>query len=796
MLDFYFDLNEKCNLNCVMCGNKRGNTEFTFEEFKEILPVFKKVDDFQFGCLYEPTLTPYFSEILFLLRDKLKSGVKGKLVTNGLLLNKNWLIHDIIWSDLFKIIYISVDGSTEKIYENIRKGSDFNKIVKNIKNLIKYRNCKGSKTEIHLIFTIQKQNVEDLPNFIKFSEKLGVDGVRFHKAIPFDNIVSKEYFNLLQNKIKECREISKWKLEFPEYNIEEKIVNNKRIECSYKKELVELRMDCYGLVWTNCLKTKLPLGNIKTESIEVILEKAKALFTYDAVCHGCYKSKEISELDIIIPPEIKNDEFYFEIAKLIKSEKIGTILEIGSSAGEGSTEAFVNNLKEDTKLFCMEVSIPRFEKLKERYKENKNIICYNASSIPIDKFPKEEDIVKFYVTTKTVLNNYPLRQVLRWLKQDKTYIKNNKIEENGIEKIKSKNNIKNFDLVLIDGSEFTGKEELNKVYGSKFILLDDINSYKNIHNYSKLLGDDNYKLIKENRKIRNGYAIFRKKEVKINKDLPLHIFTIVQNGEPFIEKHIEVFKKLPFKWVWHAVEGMAEIKHCGAWSKGKITEELHKNCLSNDGTTAYLNKLAKEYPENVIIYRKPYNTFWDGKIEMVSRPLANIKEESLLLQVDCDETWDREQLIKLRELFIEKPEKTSAWFKCEYLVGKNLVITSDDTYGNHTSYEWIRSWRYKPGDRWLTHEPPALYRNINNQWVDLAKVNPFTREETEKEDLIFVHEAYVYEHQLKFKELYYNYKNAVEEWKKLQNVEKFPVYLRDYFSWVKDNTIVDRRKLC
>ena len=65
-------------------------------------------------------------------------------------------------------------------------------------------------------------------------------------------------------------------------------------------------------------------------------------------------------------------------------------------------------------------------------------------------------------------------------------------------------------MVLIDGSEFTGKPELDLVYGAKFILLDDIRAYKNYHNYKRLLNDKNYKLIEEQPFLRNGYAIFSK----------------------------------------------------------------------------------------------------------------------------------------------------------------------------------------------------------------------------------------------------------------------------------------------
>jgi hypothetical protein len=54
-----------------------------------------------------------------------------------------------------------------------------------------------------------------------------------------------------------------------------------------------------------------------------------------------------SELNRLIPPEIKNDEFYTAIHKIAREEDIKTILEIGSSSGEGSTEAFVIGLREN-----------------------------------------------------------------------------------------------------------------------------------------------------------------------------------------------------------------------------------------------------------------------------------------------------------------------------------------------------------------------------------------------------------------------------------------------------------------
>jgi radical SAM superfamily enzyme YgiQ (UPF0313 family)/ADP-heptose:LPS heptosyltransferase len=503
-----------------------------------------------------------------------------------------------------------------------------------------------------------------------------------------------------------------------------------------------------------------------------------------------------SELNRVLPPEIKDDELYYLIQELSRTERVSTVLEIGSSAGGGSTEAFVKGLSENPHgaacLYCMEVSTPRYAELARRYADKSFVHCYNTSSTPLKGFPSPEQVEAFYYSTKTSLNSYPLERVLGWLTQDINYVRCAGVDEDGIERIKRENGIDCFDMVLIDGSEFTGKYELDKVYGARIILLDDINGFKNYDNYQRLVADPDYDLIAESWKIRNGYAAFKKKDVS----LPINFFTIVLNGEPFIRHHIEVFRQLPFKWHWHIVEGVADLKHDTSWSLqfgGKITDELHREGLSNDGTTEYLNELAKQFPKNITIYRKSNGICWDGKLEMVNAPLSNINEECLLWQVDVDEYWTLEQIRTAHNMFANNPQKTAAYYLCNFFVGPELIITTRDTYGNHTDYEWLRTWRYKPGDQWATHEPPSLCRrDSSSKWIDLAKTEPILHIETESNSLVFNHYAYVTTKQLRFKEIYYGYTNAVKSWNSLQSAQEFPVLLKDYFPWVKDGALVDR----
>jgi ADP-heptose:LPS heptosyltransferase/tetratricopeptide (TPR) repeat protein/glycosyltransferase involved in cell wall biosynthesis/GT2 family glycosyltransferase len=278
--------------------------------------------------------------------------------------------------------------------------------------------------------------------------------------------------------------------------------------------------------------------------------------------------------------------------------------------------------------------------------------------------------------------------------------------------------------------------------------------------------------------------------------LPIHFFTIVLNGMPYIRQHIGILKKLKCEWHWHIIEGIADLVGDTGWSKqngGRISPVLHDRGRSIDGTSAYLDELSSQYKKHITVYRKPLDVFWHGKLEMIQSPLAAIKNECLLWQLDVDEIWTAEQIQAAHSLFQQHPDKTSAYYYCHFFVGPDLVTTTRDTYGNYTRTEWLRTWRYLPGDYWRSHEPPQLMRPSKaGEPINLGLFNPFRQNETSSKGLVFQHYAYATEAQLEFKEAYYGYENAVKQWLRLQAQEKFPVKLKNFFGWVKDEALVDR----
>jgi hypothetical protein len=227
-------------------------------------------------------------------------------------------------------------------------------------------------------------------------------------------------------------------------------------------------------------------------------------------------------------------------------------------------------------------------------------------------------------------------------------------------------------------------------------------------------------------------------------------FTLVLNGMPFIRQQAEIIPKIFDHW--YIIEGYALPVKDTAWCKNIDITKFTNNGLSNDGTTEFLNTL----PDNVTIIRKEPGSFWNGKTEMCNSFMADVVLD-----------------------YASKSDLHGMLFKCNYYVGDNLVLQGDNCYGNNKD-EWMRLWKIGNPTHFVSHEPPrvsGLTSFLNKSF-------------TASKGWVFDHYAYVNENQLKFKEDYYGYKGAVNNWKRLQNQTVFPVNLRDYFTWVNDHSKV------
>jgi len=71
-------------------------------------------------------------------------------------------------------IWISIDGATKKTYETIKKGSNFEKVLQNIKKFAELKNQLNSPLpELVFRYTLTNLNKEELPQFVELIHSLG-----------------------------------------------------------------------------------------------------------------------------------------------------------------------------------------------------------------------------------------------------------------------------------------------------------------------------------------------------------------------------------------------------------------------------------------------------------------------------------------------------------------------------------------------------------------------------------------------------------------------------------------------
>lgn len=239
--------------------------------------------------------------------------------------------------------------------------------------------------------------------------------------------------------------------------------------------------------------------------------------------------------------------------------------------------------------------------------------------------------------------------------------------------------------------------------------------------------------------------------------------TIVLDGLPYLREHLPVLESLSVPWKWLVCEGAALNVKCTAWCKPQPPR------LSRDGTTEYLNSIAAH--PNVTVLRSPV---WHGKVEMFRAMTYLVKEPCILCQLDSDEIYTTEQLEKVVRVFEARPLLASMRIRHRYYFGPDLVATQPN--GSQFTGDWLRFWRFRPGMRWDSHEPPSLAGN---------KGHSMPPDESLKHGVWAEHYSYTTEAQVAMKEALYGYTGAVKSWRELQACTKFPVPTKRYIPWSK-----------
>ncbi len=165
---FTVTLTNRCNLACRACEARNYKWQMPRETINEILEFFPYLEYimWQGGEVF---LTDYFEDILEKARDY--PNIKNLIVTNAMLLSEETIEKLVRLPEL--VLAISVDGTTKNIYEGIRIGADFDKLLRHLGFLNSLRRQHNSNTRLHLNVTVMKSNYRQLLDFIEFAREHG-----------------------------------------------------------------------------------------------------------------------------------------------------------------------------------------------------------------------------------------------------------------------------------------------------------------------------------------------------------------------------------------------------------------------------------------------------------------------------------------------------------------------------------------------------------------------------------------------------------------------------------------------
>ncbi len=197
-----------CNLKCVMCpwreiAKKSQNRGImTPEIWDAIRPYLDQVQSVDFTGGGEPLLQPHLPEWI---ADAARAGCETGFLSNGLLLKedklKKILAAGINW------ICISMDGADAEMYNQIRVGSNFNRVCENVANISRLRSNKVPKTMLN--FVIMDINAHQMEDIVKLADRLGVDQINFKQCDVIRDQEGKGFGLFASEETKEIRRLQK-----------------------------------------------------------------------------------------------------------------------------------------------------------------------------------------------------------------------------------------------------------------------------------------------------------------------------------------------------------------------------------------------------------------------------------------------------------------------------------------------------------------------------------------------------------------------------------------------------------
>jgi radical SAM protein with 4Fe4S-binding SPASM domain len=164
----------RCNLRCKQCAHVIHKYEFadmTMETFQRLAPLFPHAREVALYGHGETFLHKHFFEMLAELK---KYPPTVYVTTNGTLITQE-VAERLVALGLDKLAF-SLDAAAPELFNDIRRGADFEAIMQNIwtLNTIKKRLRRDDKPTLSIMYCAMKSNIQELPKLVRLADEFNM----------------------------------------------------------------------------------------------------------------------------------------------------------------------------------------------------------------------------------------------------------------------------------------------------------------------------------------------------------------------------------------------------------------------------------------------------------------------------------------------------------------------------------------------------------------------------------------------------------------------------------------------
>ena len=284
----------ECNLKCASCGHSHWNKTLNPSLYidpgilDDLHELYASCSEILIGGYGEPTLHPEFATLLAKLqKDPHK---KLRLISNGLLLEKNWPAIKTI-----DLLVISLDGVGE-VYEKHR-GVPFSRLI----DVLDFFQSQTTRPELHINMVWNRDTHDSLKESLEFLEKYPVQELhllpeKLYAASRFDKgLFRTENLQEIHQDLREMQKKTRIRLCYPDF-LSDSIPCNQPLESIFILASGEIMACCSAIFHGNDYRFSLGLvSDLKTSwqklwNQEKLIEFRKAHFgkrDYPKPCDTC-----------------------------------------------------------------------------------------------------------------------------------------------------------------------------------------------------------------------------------------------------------------------------------------------------------------------------------------------------------------------------------------------------------------------------------------------------------------------------------------------------------------------------